>query len=114
MPVYTYRREDGTTFDYRQKFTDEPLTADPETGQPVVRVIQAAGVIFKGSGFYVNDSKSSSRSSVTTPPKADKTDKAEASTAPANGKAESSTESKPAAPAAAESSTPAKSSAAAD
>ncbi len=64
MPVYTYRREDGTTFDYRQKFLDEPLKVDPETGQHVVRVVQAAGIIFKGSGFYVNDSKSASRSSV--------------------------------------------------
>lgn len=64
MPVYTYRREDGSTFDYRQKFLDDPLTVDPETGQHVVRVIQAAGVIFKGSGFYVNDSKSASRSAI--------------------------------------------------
>ena len=59
MPVYTYRREDGTTFDIRQRFSDEPLGACPETGQKVTRVIQAAGLIFKGSGFYVNDSKKS-------------------------------------------------------
>lgn len=58
MPVYTYRREDGTTFDVRQSFSDSALTVDPTTGQRVVRVVQAAGVIFKGSGFYVNDSKS--------------------------------------------------------
>lgn len=77
MPVYTYRREDGTTFDYRQKFLDDPLTVDPETGQHVVRVIQPAGVIFKGSGFYVNDSKSASRSAVTAPPKTEKSDSAE-------------------------------------
>lgn len=64
MPVYTYRREDGTTFDVRQKFLDEPLTVDPTTGQKVQRVVHAAGIIFKGSGFYVNDSKSASRSSV--------------------------------------------------
>jgi predicted nucleic acid-binding Zn ribbon protein len=64
MPVYTYRREDGTTFDYRQKFTDEPLAVDPTTGQRVVRVVQAAGIIFKGSGFYVNDSKNASKASV--------------------------------------------------
>ena len=80
MPVYTYRREDGTTFDYRQKFTDEALTVDPETGQHVTRVIQAAGVIFKGSGFYVNDSKSASHSTMTTP----KTDKAETADKPAS------------------------------
>ena len=64
MPLYTYRREDGTTFDYRQKFLDEPLTVDPVTGQRVVRIVQAASVIFKGSGFYVNDSKSASRSTL--------------------------------------------------
>ena len=55
MPVYTYRREDGTTFDIRQKFLDDPLDNCPTTGQSVSRVIQPAGIIFKGSGFYVND-----------------------------------------------------------
>jgi putative FmdB family regulatory protein len=59
MPTYTYRREDGTTFEVRQKFTDAPLSVDPATGQQVVRVVQAAGVIFKGSGFYVTDTRSS-------------------------------------------------------
>ncbi|MBZ0296355.1 MAG: zinc ribbon domain-containing protein [Anaerolineae bacterium] len=57
MPVYTYRREDGTTFDCKQKFTDDALTVCPTTGQPVTRIIQNPGIIFKGSGFYVNDSK---------------------------------------------------------
>jgi predicted nucleic acid-binding Zn ribbon protein len=85
MPVYTYRREDGTTFDYRQKFLDDPLTVDPETGQQVVRVIQPVGVVFKGSGFYVNDSKSASRSTITgstkseTSEKTDSVDKSEKS-----------------------------------
>ena len=60
MPLYTYRREDGTTFDYRQKFLDDPLTTCPTTGQKVVRIVQAPGIIFKGSGFYVNDSKKAS------------------------------------------------------
>ena len=55
MPTYTYRREDGTTFDIRQSFSDDPLTVDPETGQQVVRIVQAPGIIFKGSGFYVTD-----------------------------------------------------------
>src|SRR5262245_9106174 len=64
MPVYSYRREDGTLFDVRQSFSDEPLTVDPNTGQKVVRVVHNAGVIFKGSGFYVNDSKSASKQSL--------------------------------------------------
>jgi putative FmdB family regulatory protein len=63
MPVYTYRREDGTTFEVKQKFTDDPLVVDPIGGQRVQRVVQAAGVIFKGQGFYVNDSKSASKAS---------------------------------------------------
>jgi putative FmdB family regulatory protein len=65
MPVYTYRREDGTTFELRQNFSDDPLVIDPDTGQKVVRVVQNAGVIFKGTGFYINDSKSSKKSLTT-------------------------------------------------
>jgi putative FmdB family regulatory protein len=57
MPIYTYRREDGTSFELRQSFSDEPLQVDPQTGQKVQRVIQSAGVIFKGSGFYVTDTR---------------------------------------------------------
>ena len=64
MPVYLYRREDGTTFEYKQRFLDDPLDVDPETGQKVFRVVQPTGVIFKGSGFYINDSKSASKSSL--------------------------------------------------
>lgn len=59
MPVYTYRREDGTLFDVRQSFSDDALTEDPSTGQKVVRVVQNTGVIFKGSGFYTTDAKGS-------------------------------------------------------
>jgi len=64
MPIYTYRREDGTTFEIRQKFSDDPLETDPKTGQPVTRIIQNAGIIFKGSGFYVNDSKGSKKTAL--------------------------------------------------
>jgi len=95
MPLYTYRREDGTTFEIRQKFLDDPLVVDPATGQRVVRVVQAAGIIFKGSGFYVNDSKNASRSSVNTTASTAKDDtKSEAKT---ETKAETKSESKPAA-----------------
>jgi putative FmdB family regulatory protein len=55
MPTYVYRREDGTTFEVVQRISDEPLTLDPDTGQPVQRVISGAGLIFKGSGFYLTD-----------------------------------------------------------
>ena len=65
MPIYTYRREDGSTFDIRQKFTDDALSVDPETGQSVVRIVQPANIVFKGSGFYVTDNKSARSSTAT-------------------------------------------------
>lgn len=101
MPVYTYRREDGTTFDYKQKFSDDPLTVDPESGQRVTRIVQATSIIFKGSGFYVNDSKGKS-STASTPIETSKDNKAEkvadtsTSDAPKAEKAETPTTSKPA------------------
>ncbi|EHN11536.1 Putative regulatory protein FmdB [Patulibacter medicamentivorans] len=55
MPVYEYRRPDGTTFEVLQKFTDDALTHDPETGEPVQRVLHAPAIHFKGKGFYAND-----------------------------------------------------------
>jgi putative FmdB family regulatory protein len=63
MPLYTYRREDGSTFEIKQSFSDNALTQDPATGQKVVRLVQSPGVIFKGSGFYITDSKGASKSS---------------------------------------------------
>jgi putative FmdB family regulatory protein len=55
MPIYEYRRPDGTTFELMQSFSDEPLTEDPESGVPVERVMHAPAVHFKGKGFYNTD-----------------------------------------------------------
>ena len=67
MPVYDYRcQECGYDFDVKQSFDDDPLTDCPQclTKGSVVRVIGPAGVVFKGSGFYVTDSRGS-RSNLT-------------------------------------------------
>jgi putative FmdB family regulatory protein len=61
MPIYEYRRRDGSTFEVIQKFTDDPLTTDPETGEPVERVYTAPAIHFKGSGFHNTDYSSSRR-----------------------------------------------------
>lgn len=59
MPVYTYQCEEcGVRFDVRQKFTDQPITVCPECHGETHRVITPVGVVFKGSGFYVTDSRS--------------------------------------------------------
>lgn len=56
MPTYEYKREDGTTFEIEQRITEEPLKVCPTTGQPVKRLISGgAGLVFKGSGFYLTD-----------------------------------------------------------
>jgi putative FmdB family regulatory protein len=61
MPIYEYRRPDGTTFEVRQSFSDEPLAVDPESGVPVERVLHAPAVHFKGKGFYSTDYGSRNR-----------------------------------------------------
>ncbi len=61
MPIYEYRRPDGTTFEIQQSFSDEPLTKDPETGVPVERVLHPPAVHFKGKGFYSTDYGSRAR-----------------------------------------------------
>jgi putative FmdB family regulatory protein len=55
VPIYEYRRPDGTTFEVQQSFSDEPLTVDPDTGVPVERVLHPPAVHFKGKGFYSTD-----------------------------------------------------------
>ncbi len=62
MPIYTYRCENcATQFEQRQSFTDAPLTVCPTCNQSQLRkVITPAGIVFKGSGWYVTDHKSKS------------------------------------------------------
>jgi putative FmdB family regulatory protein len=55
MPIYEYRRPDGTTFELQQSFSDDALKTDPETGVPVERVLHPPAVHFKGKGFYATD-----------------------------------------------------------
>ena len=61
MPLYTYRCNDNDhEFQVRQRMVDDPLTECPVCGGPVRRIISSVGVVFKGSGFYVTDNRSSS------------------------------------------------------
>ena len=61
MPVYMYKNlATDETFEFVQRISDPALTKHPETGDPVKRLIQPVGIAFKGSGFYVNDSRSTS------------------------------------------------------
>jgi putative FmdB family regulatory protein len=55
MPIYEYRRPDGTTFEIQQSFSEAALVTDPDTGVPVERVMHAPAIHFKGKGFYNTD-----------------------------------------------------------
>ncbi len=62
MPIYVYKNlNTGDTFEIKQSMKDSALKVHPESGDPVKRLIQPVGIAFKGSGFYVNDSRSSSK-----------------------------------------------------
>ncbi len=80
MPVYTYQCNNcGVRFERLQSFTDKPLTRCPECRKKQLRkVFVPAGIIFKGSGWYSTDHRSSSGRSGKATESADK--------APANAK----------------------------
>lgn len=67
MPLYTYRcNECGFQFDQQQRMSDAPLSDCPICNGRVRRVVNAVGVVFKGSGFYITDSRNGKNASLTT------------------------------------------------
>ena len=60
MPTYPYAcTACGHTFEVQQSFTDPSLTECPECAGRLRKVFSSVGVVFKGSGFYRTDSRSS-------------------------------------------------------
>jgi putative FmdB family regulatory protein len=61
MPTYEYRcRTCGEELEVVQSFKDDPLTVCPNCAGELKKVFSPIGISFKGSGFYRNDSRSSS------------------------------------------------------
>ena len=87
MPTYEYQcKTCGHQFEQVQRYSDSPLTECPKCSGQIRRVIFPAGVIFKGSGWYITDSRKGSTTE--TGDKADKGDTAAKSdtSAPAESK----------------------------
>ncbi|MHB1007020.1 MAG: FmdB family zinc ribbon protein [Chloroflexota bacterium] len=58
MPLYEYEcRSCASRFERRQSVNDEPVRECPDCGAVVRRVLFPASIIFKGSGWYVTDSR---------------------------------------------------------
>ncbi|MGE5619093.1 MAG: FmdB family zinc ribbon protein [Sphingomonadaceae bacterium] len=61
MPVYVYECEDcGALIEKRQSFSDAPLTECESCHGRLHKVLQPTAIVFKGSGFYCTDNRSSS------------------------------------------------------
>jgi putative FmdB family regulatory protein len=97
MPTYQYAcTECGHDFEQFQSFSEDSLTECPECSGRLRKLFNAVGVVFKGSGFYRNDSRPSSASADSSDTKSDTKTETKSETK-SDTKVEKKTESKPAA-----------------
>ena len=88
MPIYVYECQDcGEVYEVQQRIIEDALTDCSKcVDGSVKRVIQPTAVVFKGSGFYINDtaqSKSGSDSKPKTESKSESKPKPESKPEPA-------------------------------
>jgi putative FmdB family regulatory protein len=78
MPTYEYTcKRCGETIEVFQSFSEKPLRKHRECGGELKKVFHARGVVFKGSGFYSTDSRSSTSSKTSEPAKKDDSSKSD-------------------------------------
>ena len=87
MPTYEYTcKRCGENIEVFQSFSEKPLRKHQECGGELQKVFHARGVVFKGSGFYSTDSRSSTSAKKSEPGK-----KADSSKSDSSKKSESAT-----------------------
>jgi putative FmdB family regulatory protein len=90
MPTYEYTcKRCGETIEVFQSFSEKPLRKHRECGGELKKVFHARGVVFKGSGFYSTDSRSSTSSKTSEPAMKDDSSKSDSKSEKAS-KSESS------------------------
>jgi putative FmdB family regulatory protein len=88
LPIYGYRCQScRREFEIQQRMSDPPQAGCPDCGGPGTRLFYPTGILFKGSGFYKTDSRSTAASS---------TSAADAPTPSSDGAAEPAKTTKPA------------------
>jgi putative FmdB family regulatory protein len=91
MPTYQYRcSECGQDLEVVQKFTDDALTECPNCHGSLRKIYNAVGVVFKGSGFYSTDNRSSNAKASTS---ADSSGKSDSSSSDSSTKSEKKSDS---------------------
>jgi putative FmdB family regulatory protein len=93
VPTYAYAcTECGHRFEAVQSFTDDALTVCPQCEGRLRKVFSNVGIVFKGSGFYRNDSRSETKVNGSSKP-AEKTAEKAADKSSANGSSEKNSDS---------------------
>lgn len=91
MPTYEYVcKKCDENIEVFQSFSDKPLKKHADCGGDLQKVFHARGIVFKGSGFYATDSKSSTASKTPSKKSDSKSKKTESKT---NSKSEAKTSS---------------------
>ena len=92
MPTYHYQcTECGEGLEVVQKFTDDALTVCPTCEGALRKVYSAVGIVFKGSGFYRTDSRTSKSPSSTSSSNGSKSDSSSSSSSDSGSSSSSST-----------------------
>ena len=97
MPTYQYACTDpecGNRFELVQSFTDPAASECPVCQHAVRKVYGSVGVVFKGSGFYRNDSRAASMSSDAPSSSSSDSAKSDAKSGSSDTKSESKSDSK--------------------
>ena len=95
MPRYDYECQNcHHIFEVKQSFSSEPVATCPECMNGAQRMIRAVPIVFKGSGFYVNDYGKGGGSTASEPNVAEESKSESKSETKSESKSESKTESK--------------------
>ena len=90
MPTYEYTcKRCGENIEVFQSFSEKPLRKHQECGGELQKVFHARGVVFKGSGFYSTDSRSSTSAKKPEPAKKADTSKSDSTKSDSTKKSES-------------------------
>jgi putative FmdB family regulatory protein len=98
VPTYTYTcTACNDIIEKRQSFSDAPLTTCEQCGGALRKVIHPVGIVFKGSGWYITDSRSSTSSAngpaASTPAKSESSSSSSSDSASSSSASTSSTSS---------------------